>query len=184
MAEVFSPLQLGFGVKGGIEAAAHAGHHFLYSLSPDEAVVKLDFRNAFNFVRRDRMLHSVLSVCPAIFPLVFSAYSASSLFWEDRILLSFEGVQQGDPLCPLLFCITLHHFLIPLRSSFRVAYLDDVTLGGSVASLCNDISTLKGAEDIGLFLNPLKSEVISNCSDAIESIHSVLPGAYQTRAIC
>ena len=47
MAEIFSPLQLGFGVKGGIEAAAHAGHHFLYSLSPDEAVVKLDFRNAF-----------------------------------------------------------------------------------------------------------------------------------------
>ena len=178
MAEVFSPLQLGFGVKGGIEAAVHAGRHFLDSLSPDEAVVKLDFRNAFNSVRRDRMLHSVLSVCPAIFPLVFSAYSASSsLFWEDRILLSSEGVQQGDPLGPLLFCITLHHFLAPLRSSFRVAYLDDVTLGGSVASLCKDISTLKGAEDIGFFLNPLKSEVISNCSDTIESIHSVLPGA-------
>ena len=180
MAEVFSPLQLGFGVKGGIKAAVHAGRHFLDSLSPDEAVVKLDFRNAFNSMRRDRMLHSVLSVCPAIFPLVFSAYSASSsLFWEDQILLSSEGVQQGDPLGPLLFCIraTLHHFLVLLRSLFRVAYLDDVTLGGSVASLCNDISTLKGAEDIGLFLNPLKSEVISNCSDAIESIHSVLPGA-------
>ena len=64
-------LQLGFGVKGGIEAAVHAGCHFLDSLSPDEAVVKLDFHNAFNSVRRDRMLQSVLSVCPAIFPLVF-----------------------------------------------------------------------------------------------------------------
>ena len=117
MAEVFSPLQLGFGVKGGIEAAVNAGHHFLDSLSPDEAQVKLDFRNAFNSVRRDHMLRSVLSVCPAIFPLVFSAYSASFLFWEDRILLSSEGVQQGDPLGPLLFCITLHHFLVPLRSS-------------------------------------------------------------------
>ena len=56
-------------------------------------------------------MQSVLSVCPAIFPLVFLAYSASSsLFWEDRILLSSEGVLQGDPLGPLLFCITLHHF--------------------------------------------------------------------------
>ena len=68
-------------------------------------------------------------------------------------------------------------FGIPLCSSFRVTDLDDVTLGGSVASLCNDMSTLKHAEDIGLFLNPLKSEVITNCSDAIVSIHLVLPGA-------
>ena len=52
-----------------------------------------------------------------------------------------------------------------------------MTLGGSVASLCNDISTLKRAEDIGLFLNPLTSEFITNSSDAFVSIHSVLPGA-------
>ena len=65
-------------------------------------------------------MQSVLSVCPAIFPLVFLAYSASSsLFWEDQILLSSEGVQQGDPLSPLLFCITLHHFLIPLLFLLR-----------------------------------------------------------------
>ena len=47
MADIFSSLQLGFGVKGGIEAAVHAGCHFLECLSPDEAVVKLDFSNAF-----------------------------------------------------------------------------------------------------------------------------------------
>ena len=55
MAEIFSPLQHGFSVKGEMEATVHAGRHFLDSLSPDETVVMLDFCNALNSVRRDRM---------------------------------------------------------------------------------------------------------------------------------
>ena len=54
-----------------------------------------------------------------------------------------------------------------------MAYLDDVTLGGSVASIC-DILALEKAEDI---VNPQKSEIVTNCSHAAASIHSVLPGA-------
>lgn len=90
---------------------------------------------------------------------------------------SSEGVQQGNPLGPLLFCITLHQFLISLGSSLQITYLDDITLGGSVASLCSDIFSLKEAESIGLVLNPQKSEIISNCPCSITSLHSVLPGA-------
>ena len=90
---LFSPHQLGFGIRGGIEAAVHAGRHFWHNISPGEALIKLDFSNAFNSVRRNCMLHSVLDTCPYIFPLVCSAYSSSSsLFWEDRVLLSAEGV--------------------------------------------------------------------------------------------
>ena len=76
MSCLFSPHQLGFGVRGGIEAAVHAGRHFLHNISPGEALIKLDFSNAFNSVRRNCMLCSVLDTCPSIFLLVCSAYSS------------------------------------------------------------------------------------------------------------
>ena len=129
MSELLAPHQLGFGVRGGVKAAIYSGRRFLDGLPAGEAMIKLDFSNAFNSVRRDRMLEAIMDLCPVIFSLVHSAYSSpSSLYWENEVLLSAEGIQQGDPLGPLLFCLTLHKFLLPLRSSFRVAYLDDVTL--------------------------------------------------------
>ena len=40
LSPIFSPCQLGFGVRGGIEAAVYAARHFLDQLSEDEALVK------------------------------------------------------------------------------------------------------------------------------------------------
>ena len=112
MADLLSPRQIGFGVKGGIEAAVHAARLFLDRMPTVEAFVKLDFRNAFNSIHRDKMLASVLSLCPSFYPFVYSSYSSpSSLFWGNEVILSAEGVQQGDPLGPLLFCISLHRFI-------------------------------------------------------------------------
>ena len=74
-------------------------------MSPDQALVKLDFKNAFNLTRRDRMLEATCSLAPDIFPLAYSA--PSHLFWGDHLISSAEGVQQGDPLGPLFFCLTL-----------------------------------------------------------------------------
>ena len=48
MAELLAPRQLGFGVCGGSEAAVHAARRFLSTMGEDQAVVKLDFTNAFN----------------------------------------------------------------------------------------------------------------------------------------
>ena len=77
------------------------------------------------------MLKAVGDLVPTLLPFVHSVYSTpSSLFWEDRILESSEGVQQGAPLGPLLFCLTIHHLTTQLISGFRVIYLDDGTLGG------------------------------------------------------
>ena len=49
MVALLAPSQLGFGVKGGIDAAIHAARHYLHHLSPHQAVIKLNFRNAFNY---------------------------------------------------------------------------------------------------------------------------------------
>ena len=83
-------------MKGGAESAVHAARWYLNNLHPGHAMLELDFCNAFNSIRCDQMLQSVLELCPTISPLVYSCYSApSSLFWEGRVLESAEGVQQG-----------------------------------------------------------------------------------------
>ena len=56
LASSLSPLQVGVGVAGGVEAAVDATRHFAQCLGPSEIIVKLDFVNAFNSVRRDVIL--------------------------------------------------------------------------------------------------------------------------------
>src|SRR5688572_32292516 len=51
-----SPRQVGIGVSGGGEAAVHAARRFVGSMPSDSVLAKLDFKNAFNSLYRDRML--------------------------------------------------------------------------------------------------------------------------------
>ena len=90
---LLAPRQLGFGIKGGAEAAVHAARMYAGDLDDNHWIVKLDFRNAFNSLRRDKMLLAVRELAPALYPFVHSSYSSpSSLFWHDSVLQSAEGV--------------------------------------------------------------------------------------------
>ena len=125
------------------------------------------------------MLEAVQRLAPRLFSFVHSAYSSpSSLFWGDKVLQSAEGVQQGDPLGPLLFCLTIHQLCSKLKSELSLFYLDDGTLGGNEEMLRHDLEVVEweGAE-LGLKLNHLKSEVICSVPDIRNSILSYLPGA-------
>ena len=53
MAAQLAPIQLGFGVKQGTEAAAHAARRFLRDLQPGQALLKPDFVNAFNTISKE-----------------------------------------------------------------------------------------------------------------------------------
>ena len=142
MGNLLAPRQLGFGVRGGGEAAVHAVRLYLHDI-----------------------VHSVYS-------------SPSSLFWSDRTIQSAEGVQQGDPLGPLLFCLSIHRLVTQLNSELSLFYLDDGTLGGDVETLLSGLEVVKreGAR-IELQLNVQKSEIICADSDITGSIQSSLPGA-------
>lgn len=178
MADILVPRQLGYGVPGGSEAAVHAARRFLSNMDAHHAMVKLDFSNAFNSVRRDCILQSVRSLCPLLYPYVHSAYAApSNLLWGNRSIISAEGVQQGDPLGPLLFCLVLHQHSLHLQSQFNVLYLDDVTLGGDPEDLLHDIEVMKDAAKLGLLLNSEKCEIICSDVSARSTILASLPGA-------
>lgn len=122
MAALLAPHQLGLGVPLGAEAAVHATRVYLQDMPDCHLLLKLDFRNAFNSLRQDKMLLAVCERVPQIFPLVHSAYSApSSLFIQDKTIQSAEGIQQGDPLGPLLFSLATMDLMRPLRC--RVGHL-------------------------------------------------------------
>jgi hypothetical protein len=122
---------LGFGVLGCADAAVHATRVYLNNLSSDKAIIKVDFENAFNSVRCDKMLCAVKKFIPDLLPYVYSAYSTESvLLWDDVEITSSEGIQQGDPIGPLLFCLSIQDLVSSLKSEYKVFYLDDGTIGG------------------------------------------------------
>ena len=165
IADLLAPDQLGFGVSGGAKAVVHSGRLYLHNLDPHQVFLKLDFMTAFNLVRRNKLLAAVQDLAPDLFPFVHSSYSSpSSLFWGDKTLQSQDGIQQGDPLSPFLFCLSLFPLHSLLKSEFHVFYLDDISLGGNVTDVLHDLAVIeREAAELGLLLNHRKSEVI--CSD-------------------
>ena len=132
MSAILSPLQLGYGTPRGAEAVVHAARTYLSSMDNSHLLLKLDFQNTFNSIRRDKMMMLLLEKAPTIFPFVHSSYSKPSfLFFGSSTIPSVEGVQQGDPLSPLPFCLSIHNLISNLKFEFKVFYLDDGTLGGN-----------------------------------------------------
>ncbi len=102
--------------------------------------MKLDFRNAFNSISREVVLDQVSRHFPQLLPWVSWCYRQPSdlIFGSLDPLASAEGVQQGDPLGPLLFALALHPLaerLSALRHNgagldLVQFYLDDGILAG------------------------------------------------------
>ena len=83
----------------------------------------------------------------------------SHLFFDEFLLESASGVQQGDPLGPLLFCLVTRDLNMAMKSPLNTWFLDDGTVGGEVQMALQDMQTVKqrGAA-IGLELNLEKCE--------------------------
>ena len=86
-------------------------------LPSNHVIVKLDFSNAFNCIRRDLILDAVAAKTPGLYRLVHSAYSCEPvLAFGDHQILSSERAQQADPLGSLQFCEAIHPLLCGLQS--------------------------------------------------------------------
>jgi len=129
-----APRQLGLEVRGGAEAIVHTVYSYISSASPYNAIVKLNFENAFNTVRRYFIFESVATYVSGILQYILSSFEApSTLVLGPYTIPSSEGVQKGDPLGPLLFGIALSDALS--GSTFTAGYLDDITLGDTIQTL-------------------------------------------------
>ena len=103
-----------------MEAAFHVMCRYLNDLPQGHAVIKLDFRNTFNSIRRDAMLEVAQRLVPEAYTFIDMAYAAkSNLQFGPETIFSEEGVQQGDPLGPTLFCLTIHPLLVNYATKSR-----------------------------------------------------------------
>ena len=74
----------------------------------DFVVFKVDMRNAFNLVSRQTVLDECSVHLPELLPWASWCYGQHPILWHTMGTISSEaGVQQGDPLGPLLFCLVL-----------------------------------------------------------------------------
>jgi hypothetical protein len=162
------PFQLGVGVSSGVEAIVHGLNRVLTdpSLSPDTTLAFVDFKNAFNCVSRMAFSKIVLEEFPSIASWVLYSYGCQAvLFVGGESILSMTGVQQGDPLGPLLFALALQPLLRRLAEvrpePMISSYLDDMTVGASHPSTvgeCLDIIKEMGPQS-GLFPSSSKSSI-------------------------
>jgi hypothetical protein len=98
--------QRGFGVSGGEEAAVRTARLYLENSESDKLFTEVDFRNAFNTVRRDSILEAVTKHFPELLPFA-SKFSQPSFSIAIRQLYTSvrRGSAAGDPLSPLYFCL-------------------------------------------------------------------------------
>ena len=107
-ATALAPFQLGVGVPDGSVTAAHADRRFLGSAPAGSGILKLDFRNAFNVLDRTTMLTRCTEIFPELIAYLAASYGAPShLFFGSFKLKSACGIQQGDPLGPIVFSMAM-----------------------------------------------------------------------------
>ena len=155
--------QLGVGVPGGVEVAVHATRaHALEH--PDHVILRVDFRNAFNSVDRAAVFEATLEHAPALYHWVASCYSGpTTLFTWARPIPSSQGVPQGDPLSPLLFCLVLHALterITECKPSLQWWFLDDGVIAGPPEVIARVVQTIRVvAPGLGLHLSMAKSDL-------------------------
>ena len=161
------PLQLGTGVRGGCEAITQAINCILeQDTDTPYAILCVDLQNAFNSVSRDEVLKQVSVVCPELSAWVEYCYSRPSyLSFAGNFISSECGVQQGDPLSPLLFALAIQPVILKIKSEvpdlmLNAWYLDDGTFVGEPHDLAHALDILEIEFPlIGLQVNEHKCEV-------------------------
>ena len=177
------PHQLGYATRGGCEAAVHAARHLSSSATEPLVFIKLDIKNAFNTIHRSHVLAEVSQKMPSLYRFIHSVYSRpTALLFDNHVIESMTGVQQGDPGAPALFAVGLQDVIGRLRARFNTWYLDDASLIDDATTVLADVKVLiPELKKLGLVVNSRKCEVtLLNVNEGdregiLRGLGSVLP---------
>ena len=167
----FHGTQFGCGTSRGAEIAAHVFRNLLENeQNPENVILKMDFKNAFNSVKRDKILDTVFRKRRQIYNYTHSAYSETShLFLGDKIIQSQEGCQQGDHEGPALFSDTIQNLVNQMVSQYNVCYLDDGNFSDHYRTVLEDLKRIiASADEYGLSLAKTKCLLffLGNCTES------------------
>ena len=120
-------------VKGGAEGIVHATRVSFEKLkkSKNSRILQINFKNAFNSVKRSKILEAVAKFLPSVASFAIFCYSHhSNLYFNNTYLSSQSGVQQRDHLGPLLFSLALGPIIKEIETKLpnlvqHNRYLDD-----------------------------------------------------------
>jgi hypothetical protein len=113
----------------------------------------------------------------------------TNLIFGPHTMASKAGVQQGDPLGPLLFSLAIHPLAAELASQGKngrpgheldlvLFYLDDGVVCGSPEAVSEALATLtQRAGDLGLSLNIKKCELVTTANTAPDGLERLFPDA-------
>ena len=171
-AEFFKPYQFGVACSNGAEKIAHGLRACVnkYWLDDDFVVLKVDMKNAFYMVSRGAILSECSKHFPELLPWASWCYSQHPFLWHPLgTLHSEQGVQQGDPLGPLLFSLVLNKLVSEITTntacadlSYHAWYLDDGVLAGPRPAVLEALSIIqKLGPSLGLIVNVPKCEIFS-----------------------
>ena len=185
----FQPSQFGVACKAGAEKVVHSLRKCIENNweSGDFEVFKVDMSNAFNRVSRQAVLDECSLFFPELLPWVSWCYDSHSILWHPKGTISSQsGVQQGDPLGPMLFALVLRKLVSSIEAddgcfdlSLNLWYLDDGVLAGERSAVVRALHLIEElGPHLGLHINLSKCEIFSkngnsHFPDTVKS--SILP---------
>ena len=180
LADACGPQQFAVGRSGGVEKV-HKTLEVLAELRPTAAFLKLDFRNAFNSVKRSAVLRAVQKRKPELSRVATTLLPKTTHHWwydkqgGAKQIEAECGVDQGCPLSPALFAMAMADPLATLTAQLRevdpqvqvLSYLDDVYVVTTTENATEALSAAaKCFAPLGLELNRSKTEAWSPKPDA------------------
>ena len=154
------------GCKNGTEAIIHSVASCMENLNPEDAILQVDFSNAFNCVRRERVLELVQLHLPQLENIVRYLYANTSFLivgGSNETIESSQGVQQGCPMAPLLFALVLKELTSEIDQfnvTLNMWFLDDGHIVGKKTDLIKILELIELKQDyLGLSLNLPKCTV-------------------------
>ena len=163
-----TPHQVGDGTRNGGEAVVHAFSRLVQQHGSESGLscLKIDFKNAFNTIDRLAFFDAINRHCPDLSAWVEWCYGdRSQMLLGDFLFDCRAGVQQGDPLGPILFALALHPLVLRLNEEcsdllLNAWYLDDGTLVGPTDSVMHALEIIRDmSPELGLELNLSKCEL-------------------------